>query len=543
MWERPRHGKTFDVSTGNCATASRRVGCSFPDGEGKGGATLTYGEQRAVNEILSILESQWGNGMIPQIRFVGGQGGYSPDAKEWGVSRKTSGNAAHDTSGITQPPVLGYSLRKMVEKARNREAMLDEVDRIYDRVNEYHAFLLRERDPGREFLVSAVHPWETGTDDSPCFDEPISRARAFLEEGGVEQRIGKRKDTDSVSGKYRPTAGHYDCFGRLIGFFLTKGYRQADILRDSPFVVQDVLFNSIFAASVKSLSALAGELAVRYRGTPKEAHYRGEEERNARLDENVRAAIRTKLYDRQSALFYSFDVAAGKHLKVDTIHSLCPLFGGCATEEQAERIREKMLCREEFRTETVLPTVSRKMPAFDPLRYWRGPVWPVTNWLLHEGLKNYDGKMAEALRLSTIRTIEQNRRTSAERIRALAASLMMHNSYADRFTTPSKTQYRHGWFWDSCLAAIGWVHVPEKPAGQEFWDTVAMRYTALREKEGAARAQKDVSEERDCVLFSEYFVPEATKEYPAGAPIGAPLMTWTASLYLDLTHPDSGSDP
>ncbi len=481
--------------------------------------------------------------MLPQIRFVDGQAGYSPDAEEWGVTREASGNPHQDTSGITQPPILGYSLRKMVDRAGNREAMLDEVDRIYDRVAKYHAFLLRERDPEREFLVSVVHPWETGTDDSPCLDEPISRARAFLTERGVEQRIRKRKDTDSVSREYRPTAGHYDCFGRLIGFFLAKRYEQADILRDSPFVVQDVLFNAIFAASVKSLSTLAGDLAARFRGTPKEAHYREEEERNATLSEKIRAAIRTKLYDRDNGLFYSFDAAAGKHLKVDTIHSVIPLFGECATEEQAGSIREKLLRSDEFRTETVIPTVSLRMPAFDPLRYWRGPVWPVTNWLMVEGLKRYDGEMAEALRASTIRTIEQNRRASAGRFRDLAASLMMHNSYDDRFTTPSRTQYRHGWFWDSCLAAIGWVHVPEKPAVQGFWDTVSARLHELRETAGLAKAQNVVAEERDCVLFSEYFVPKAVKGYPAGAPIGAPLMTWTASLYLDLTHPDSGSDP
>ena len=34
-----------------------------------------------------------------------------------------------------------------MDRAGNREAMLDEVDRIYDGVKEYHAFLLRERDP------------------------------------------------------------------------------------------------------------------------------------------------------------------------------------------------------------------------------------------------------------------------------------------------------------------------------------------------------------------------------------------------------------
>jgi hypothetical protein len=510
---------------------------------GKGGGTLTYGEKRAVNEVLSILESQWRNGMLPHIRFVGGRGGYSPDAGEWGVPREVSGNACLATSGITQPPLLGYSLGKMVEKARNVEAMLREVDRVYARVNEYHAFLLRERDPDGEGLVSVVHPWETGTDDSPCLDEPISRTRAFLEERGVEQRIKKRKDTNTVSREYRPTASHYDCFGRLIGFFREMKYDQTRILRESPFVVQDVLFNAIFAASAKSLSVLAGELSGRHRGTPKEAYYREEKERNATMHERIRAAIRTKLYDEKSGLFYSFDVAAGKHLRVDTIHSVSPLFGECATEEQAGKIQERLRCEEEFLTETVIPTVSRKMPQFDPLRYWRGPVWPVTNWLVHEGLKKYDGKKAEALRQSTIRTIEQNRKTSGERFLSLAASLMMYNSYRDRFTTPSRAQYQHGWLWDSCLAAVGWVHVPEEPAGRKFWDAVARRYVSLQEKAGPGNAQRDIAEERDCVLFSEYFVPIAARGYPAGAPIGAPLMTWTASLYLDLKHTGSGSDP
>jgi len=31
---------------------------------------LTYGEKGAMNEIASVLESQWSNGMLPQIRFV-----------------------------------------------------------------------------------------------------------------------------------------------------------------------------------------------------------------------------------------------------------------------------------------------------------------------------------------------------------------------------------------------------------------------------------------------------------------------------------------
>jgi glycogen debranching enzyme len=34
----------------------------------------------------------------------------------------------------------------------------------------------------------------------------------------------------------------------------------------------------------------------------------------------------------------------------------------------------------------LLPSTSPAEPAFEPHNYWRGPVWPVINWLLGQGL-------------------------------------------------------------------------------------------------------------------------------------------------------------
>ena len=28
-------------------------------------------------------------------------------------------------------------------------------------------------------------------------------------------------------------------------------------------------------------------------------------------------------------------------------------------------------------------------PSFEPARYWRGPVWPMLNWVAHAGLRRY----------------------------------------------------------------------------------------------------------------------------------------------------------
>ena len=83
-----------------------------------------------------------------------------------------------------------------------------------------------------------------------------------------------------------------------------------------------------------------------------------------------------------------------------------------------------------------------------------------------------------------------------------AAQLMETNSVDRRTTTPSRRLYQHAWLWDSAIAAVGWTHVDARPAplpphdgGPQFW---------------------------------EYYDPFT------GAPLGAPLMTWTAAVFLDL---------
>ena len=37
---------------------------------------------------------------------------------------------------------------------------------------------------------------------------------------------------------------------------------------------------------------------------------------------------------------------------------------------------------------------------FDPARYWRGPIWPIINWVLRRGLRRY-GFAAEAEQIRT----------------------------------------------------------------------------------------------------------------------------------------------
>ncbi len=56
---------------------------------------------------------------------------------------------------------------------------------------------------------------------------------------------------------------------------------------------------------------------------------------------------------------------------------------------------------------SAIPTSQPDDPSFDPIRYWRGPVWVLTNWLVADGLDRAGfADRAAALRTGTRRLVE-----------------------------------------------------------------------------------------------------------------------------------------
>jgi glycogen debranching enzyme len=55
-----------------------------------------------------------------------------------------------------------------------------------------------------------------------------------------------------------------------------------------------------------------------------------------------------------------------------------------------------------------VPTTDPGEPSFDPIRYWRGPVWVLVNWLVAQGLvASGDAARAETIRVATRALVEQ----------------------------------------------------------------------------------------------------------------------------------------
>lgn len=78
-----------------------------------------YGIERSINELNSIFSCQWSNGMLPHIRFASlpaSNRPYRPDAEDWGIPPVVSGVTSMPTSGITQPPIVGWCVWQVFDR-------------------------------------------------------------------------------------------------------------------------------------------------------------------------------------------------------------------------------------------------------------------------------------------------------------------------------------------------------------------------------------------------------------------------------------------
>jgi len=65
-----------------------------------------------------------------------------------------------------------------------------------------------------------------------------------------------------------------------------------------------------------------------------------------------------------------------------------PLITGAPDSARADRLMENLLDTTLFWGEYVIPTVAKNDPSYPGQGYWRGRIWPPTNYLVYLGLKN-----------------------------------------------------------------------------------------------------------------------------------------------------------
>ncbi len=267
--------------------------------------------ERAVTELRSALSVQDELGFVPHIRYAGMP---SPHADLWG--RPT-------TSSITQPPMYGHAVAELGRRG------IEVPDDVRDRAVQGVRFLLDHRRRTAGGLVTVVHPWETGCDDSPRWDhwvpDPWTVDRWFDVKGALLATVERAPGGAPLS--------------------------------NPSFAVAPAGFNALIAWNAREL------------GLDEEA-----DELAEALAARWHPALATWVDDGPSA------TTSGR---VRTVDALLPALVVPATHE-AQRVaaRHALLDPTAFAASFGPPSVHRAEHAFDPRGYWRGSAWPQLTYLL-----------------------------------------------------------------------------------------------------------------------------------------------------------------
>ncbi|MGY9065101.1 MGH1-like glycoside hydrolase domain-containing protein [Streptomyces sp. CAS3] len=326
---------------------------------------------RAQTELESLLAAQWTDGRVPHIVFNPSVplDAYFPGPDFWRST--TAGRAAGaprtvQTSGIVQPPVHALAAWLVHRADPGLSHARGFLARVYPRLAAWHRYLLRRRDLGGGGLVSVVHPWEQGMDNSPCWDAPLARIAP------APARSFRRADLDHGAPEDRPTDLDYGRYVRLAVEYRDARYADGH----GEFAVEDPSFNALLIASEHALAHIAAELGA------------GSAARHARA-ERLTSALVERLWSAESGMFLCRDVSGGELIPERGVSGLIPLLLPTLPGELVTAL-VRTLTGPHFGlggATRLVPSYDLLGEAFDPHRYWRGPAWFNTSWLVERGLR------------------------------------------------------------------------------------------------------------------------------------------------------------
>ena len=345
---------------------------------------------RAAGEIRSLLDHQWENGKIPHIVFnpEAPPESYFPGPEHW-ASAADAPDVPAMTSGLCQPPVHALAALRILQIAEARgdgaAGAREFLAEVYPKLLAWHRYLATARDPEGSGLVTIYHPWESGTDNSPRWTGALER----VEVGKIPDY--ERADLEHVEPSERPTGYEYDRFIWLVDVIKGANCDDAVLYRECPFLAKDVLASAILVRANEALLEIA-EIA----DAP-------EEDRTTVRNwiERGRKGLEVR-WNPDLSLCSDYDLRAERPLSACTIAGFAPLIaGGGRSDHLGDLLRifdSRAFAGNPDLRWPLPPSTSPGESGFQPRSYWRGPVWPVMNWLLWWSLKR-SGEKKRAARL------------------------------------------------------------------------------------------------------------------------------------------------
>jgi len=343
----------------------------------------TFDRDRAWTEVERLFSVQWADGFVPHIIFWQDDSGYFPGPTVW------STGTTPPTSGITQPPVAATVVRRLWDSAvasGQDHEFRGRANALFDRLLAWHSWFAQYRDPDHRGVVVAMHPWETGRDNSPEWDIPGET----IDVSQVGEYI--RRDTGHLDAKMRPTKLEYDRYLALVQHGLAQGWDPARIAETSPFRVADIGMSMILLRANRDLLALAQMLG-------RDKH------QIAGFISRAEAGIHW-LWDDVANTWCSRDVISGRPSGFVTSASFLSFYAGLAypSRDAAMLAHIERIAR---RVKYLMPSLDPDDPGFQMVRYWRGPVWAVVNYMIGIGFAEAGySHWADRIRDDTLSLIE-----------------------------------------------------------------------------------------------------------------------------------------
>lgn len=328
---------------------------------------------RAWTEIETLLSGQWSNGMVPHILFHKVDPSYFPGPDIWvGVGPMPS-------SGISQPPIAATFVRWLLDLDNGFE---DRAKALVPKLIDWHRWFMTWRNEGGAIVVT--HPWETGRDNCPDWDGPFSA----IEPEGIEDYY--RRDTTHVVAEERPRRWDYDRYLYLVKLGAECGWDEAHLRQVTPFRVADPTMTFTLLRATRDLAVLAERFGL---ATGELTAWIAEMEAGSE-----------RLWNAEAGTYDCLDIRSGTHTGVVSNASFLAWYAGVGDVRMLDHYE-----RIAGLTRYYVPSTDPAHPAYEPKRYWRGPVWAMLNMLIATGLHESGHETrAEALRANTRDMIAEN---------------------------------------------------------------------------------------------------------------------------------------
>jgi hypothetical protein len=340
--------------------------------------------RRAWAELSALLGAQWSDGRVPQIIFDPEvpADAYFPGPLFWRPLPMDGPPRGVSTTGLVQPPVHAGAALAVARRAPGPESVAA-LRRLYPRLVRWHDYLWSRRRVPPYGLIAIVHPWESGLDNSPAWDVPLRAVPAR----DVAEVASQRRDLKHAGSSHRPTHEDYARYALLAREYLNGGCRCAP--HELRFCVVDPLSNAVLAWSEHALAIIARMV---------EADPAPHVDRARQISQ----LMQEHLWSPAAGCFTAVDVLTGSPLPPRTVGGLAPLLVPDLDAAIGKTLVET-LTGPAFglggRARGV-PSYDLTAPDLDLHRYWRGPTWGSTNWLLWQALQT-TGRADLAERLAT----------------------------------------------------------------------------------------------------------------------------------------------